>query len=282
MEEVSPSEKIDALLLELQDEVTLSGNELLELHSLLQVLEAEFGDITDKKEEIFYEFRELYHQVPKDSPFKIPLSQDSPARMRDVSYYEQRNPEVLQRLLFSERQILEQWSIYFFQVILPRSFGHLNGVIQNGGVKSLDSINERITSRDADGRSQPLNFMRDLLRGRFVGETLKDVENAMKILRETSMEQMVTILNAYHSLLFIDWRGSGEAKPYVAANFVLKIDDNLTYELQLLTKRAALIGKLDHPVRIKRKVELSAELKNYLEALSWGSHLIDFREYLEK
>ena len=281
MEKVSPNEKIDALLAELQNEVTLSDEELIELQTLHQILEDEFSDISVKPDDILFEFLKLYEQMPKDSPFRVPFSPNSPAQIHNWEYYEERDPEILKRLLHSERQILEQWSIYFFEVILPKLFGHLNGEIQNGGVKSLESIHERMTSREADGRPQPLNFMRDLLRGRFVGEKLEDVEEAMRIVRETSIDQIISVINAYHSL-FIDWRGSREAKPFVAANFTLKIDKNLTYELQLLTKRAALIGKLDHPVRIKRKVELPAELENYLDALSWGSHLLDFREYLNK
>jgi len=281
MEKVSPNNKIDALLAVLQNEVVLTDRELLELQSLHQTLEDEFGEISEMSDEIFSEFLKLYEKIPYDSPFRVPFSINTPEQKHDREYYEARDQEVLKSLLNRERWILEQWSTYFFKIILPKIFGHLNGEIQNGGIKSWDSINERMASREADGRQQPLNFVRDLLRGRFVGEKLEDVEEAMRILRETSIDQIISVINAYHSL-FIDWRGSREAKPFVAANFTLKIDQNLTYELQLLTKRAELIGKLDHSVRIKRKVKLLEELDNFLKALAWGSHLLDLREYLDK
>jgi hypothetical protein len=267
-----PQEKtqLSNLLSSLQSYVQLEDADIADLEALHSELEREFGDLSKQTNSIKDAFLELYDKISPDSPLK----QES--RFFDKEYFENRDSEELERLLKEGSDYLHHWSTHFSEVVLPNLLGKLDGKIENGGIKSIGSIRERIAS----GLAGELNYVRDIIRGRFVGGSLREVENAIQILQTSLTDKIVSILNTYYSP-FRDRRGKGEIKPYFASNFAFRIDDDLTYELQVMTKRASLIGRLDHPVRVKKQVELSPDLKSYLDSLVWGSHLLDFRDYFE-
>ena len=278
MEGLSQGNRLNSLLDNLSGHVKLEKDEMDALVLLNQDLEEEFGDLPSSIDEMIIRFLPLYNGIFAVSPLKRPFSEATPELFFRDDYYDGRDAVKLERLYSIEKDTLKCWSDYFADVILPGLFRNLDGEVVNGGIKSPASLKERMESRMADDRPQPLNRIRDLIRGRFIGKSIRDVEKALGILRATSMDEIVSFVN-YYCKMFIYWREDHKIKPHLAANIVFRIDDDLAYELQVMTKRASIIGKLDHPVRVKRSVDLSQDQKKYLEALTWGSHLHDFREY---
>jgi len=269
---------LEALFQALPHLQELTSDMLAEISRLHDDIEAEFGDPAQNVEVIKNDFLRLYNAVPQDSPLKSSRQYDS-RQIYNTPYFAARDRDYLENLYYNQPESLQNWVDYLLNNSFWPYLSNLNGELISGGLKSQSSLAERLASKNKKGEPESIIHARDLMRGRFIGESLKDVQDAVQIFRETSMPHVVAFFN-YYAHLFRDWRADYRPKPYVAANFTFAIDPNLTFELQCMTRRAHIIGELDHPVMVKKKVTLTPENHNRLVALGWGSHLHDFREFL--
>lgn len=257
------------LLFELGNHVYLEQKEYQQIFNIWKELEKEFGDLQKNLEKIHQEFLNLYkkakNQIHKDSITKV-----KSIKKRRIRRLFRSNKDLIRRIIDEKREEGEEISQEFCDNVWEKLFANL-GEIQNGGVKSFESCYES---------SKDLNELDDVMRARFVAKDLKTLEHAFQLLSSEFEESslVVRIKNGFNQL-FEDKHAKEVFKPYLAINVKIAVY-GVPYELQMMTENAAIIGKLDHPVRVRRKVDLSTESARFLEALSWGSHLLDYRKYL--
>jgi len=285
MEQITQKNKLDQLLAELEGFVELTPEELEEIRAIHDALVGEFGDLHEAYDEMYDEFFARFDDILLTSPLKRPLSGSNYLNTyHDDEYYENRSETRLNLLAYSQPDQLKEWAEFIKNEVMKVLLDGLEGEYVDGGVKTIESMEERMRSRAQYTKLRGISCIRDLIKGKFVGETLLDVERAVKSIRhDIPLGQRASVLNSY-SGIFGDWR-QGEnkyrPKPYLATHFIIKVDDDLTYELQVKTRRADLVGKLDHPIRVKKQVTVSDQLKKFVEALAWGTHLLDLREYAQ-
>ncbi|MFC1615761.1 hypothetical protein ACFL21_01350 [Patescibacteria group bacterium] len=272
--------KLSNLLLELGDCISLEDDDFTKLFYLELKLKSEFGDLARAKEKIFSEFMKV-HKTISENPLNYSISINFSNDWKRVDKDHIKDEEYIKKILSEKRSEHETFSQTFCKDVWERLFYGL-GEIRNGGVKSMESSIDSCQINAELGKKGGFNELEDVLRARFVAKDFKKLEYAYKRLM-TELRESSVLINVKNSFkrLWTDKRGSGDIKPYLAINLKLIIL-GLPYELQMMTENAELIGKLDHPVRVRRKVKLNEENMNLLNSLSWGSHLLDFRNYLLK
>ncbi len=165
---------------------------------------------------------------------------------------------------------------------------HLRGIenveIQSGGVKSQESVRREIKERQAWDKAGGFGVLdiRDIIRGRAVGESLWDVENVIERLageRGVFRRAVVSCFNTYDRL-FPDLNDLGQKRPYLACNLTVAVSQELPYELQIMTRRGLIAGNLTHPLPQLDWAALPADVRDHIRAFAWGAYILDYEEFL--
>lgn len=232
-------------------------------------------------------FGEQYSCVPDNASLKTP----SIRRGVDMPLLLDRDPKQVWTYLDEENEpeaLLE----------IAANFEHkvkclLNGVIdfnfRPGPIKERQKIVEEMMWRwpkrsDVYGgevaeNDQRVCMIRDIIRGRIEAGCLRDVELAMeRLLGQEADLEIAACFNTYQQL-FPSRRDFALPRPYLACNFTFIAGDKMPYELQIMTKQAALVGKLTHPGFLLQK-DVPQKLQEDAETLAWAGHIMDYEEYL--
>ncbi len=231
-------------------------------------------------------FLELYNRVPSISPLLTP----GVGRGVNMEWINQRNTDVVLSLVERGSNESELSSIARgFEEALKRVLEGHAPYFQPGPVKSLDKIIDEMrllgldipNKKTLEEASDPLRHFRDIIRGRIQVENLFQAEEALKILLEGDFScPLVSCFNTYQRL-FPSLRDRDLKRPYLACNLAFAATRDMAYEVQVMTTRAALVGKITHAT-IRQDNGLPTETQEYIETLAWGSHFLDYQDYLNR
>lgn len=263
------------------------------------------GELEDNLEEIRGMLFKVLYNIPQNSPLIIPF----PNLLPEYKGFVVQDYFLNSKRFFNE--VISGFSKKNYPLVnlmfndedrskaLTKAKGHesellaklpLNGVnFRSGGIKSKESIKERKNSsrrflkerKDSyQEGNNPLLFMRDLVRGRFVCRNLDTVVNVITAIEEMYGNEIIALFNSYPGGFSNFRKNNGEIKPYFAMHFTFPLDDLLPYELQVTTDNNATVSELNHPVIVKQSLILTEGETRYLYALSYGASFLDFFAYL--
>lgn len=232
-------------------------------------------------------FGDLYLKVPVNASLKTP----SVRRGIDTSWLLCGDPKRIWGYFNggSEQGRLLEIAGDFEHKIKTLLAGVLDFDFRSGPIKErrkiIDEINWRwpqLSGEDegeVDENDQRICLIRDIIRGRIEALTLADVEIIFQhLLRKETRLQVVACFNTYQNL-FPSRRDYDLPRPYLACNFTFAAGDHMPYELQVMTRQAALVGKLTHPGFLLQET-MSEKLQEDAETLAWASHIMDYEDYL--
>lgn len=272
----------EALIDEIMPYTSLTKEDRAKLVELARKLEDEFGDLrinSQRIQELFWEEFGRSSCELSDKRHNVWLDEKYIGKRDEITLwnYVTNHPEILEE---SSRMATE----YICMLLRARFEEGVLAVI-NGGAKSHESISQRMELEEDSGTERGIKRFLDLTRGRVV---VKDIETLWIVYLNLFQHfyyneiEVLSKRNRYANRVE-NWREkSEETNPFLCANLVIALDNDVTYELQIITERAARIAALDHPARVKPEIPLIEEELRYLEALAWGSHLMDARDYNEK
>jgi len=134
-------------------------------------------------------------------------------------------------------------------------------------VKSKDSILRKMKEK-----GYSFDKMTDLLRGRIIINSLRDMEAVVKIIEQESGLEILEKDNK-----FID---PNHRAPYRAIHYVIKINNKYCFELQLKTFPELILSEMDHDVIKEDKYRLSNNVKERLTQHYWGLQKKLLLEYI--
>ncbi|MFN7160657.1 MAG: hypothetical protein ACK4NC_03550 [Candidatus Gracilibacteria bacterium] len=256
------------------------------LNVILEDIKSKYRGLLPDIEYLREEFFELHGQIPSSSVLKYVLPVEREKRRIKHSYFENRKFQNVESYAFNEEgrkealHIAKQYEEYLVSHIEDAKYTFVSG-----GVKAPDRIQKRIYEMEEAGTAwihPTILQVRDIVRGKILGDTLKDNERVMDSLL-VNHGNIVSTFNAYYNLYY-DWRNPHKPypKPYVASNITLGFDKNLPYEVQLKTKRADVLDIMTHKVTVAQEIALPPELSDHMESLCYASHILDYQEYFKE
>ena len=144
----------------------------------------------------------------------------------------------------------------------------------SGGLKSIDSMLRKVDEMGIEN----IDEICDMARGMVVAEDLETLFKYTVKLADEFADCTVRFNNFYKTPYLEP--ETGQPRAYKACRFVFRLNDELTYELQVRTKRSKAAGDLDHETTMKRSVALSSEEEAYIHSLFWTANLLDYEEFL--
>lgn len=226
-------------------------------------------------------FLGLYVEVPYDSPLS------TPSLRRGINYkaLENRNPDEIWQKLQTEEGHRELSEIATqFERRIKQIISHPNQ-LQRGPIKKIEKIRTEIFSRwkkygiFEDVTEDHIIYIRDIIRGRIISPNIKEVEeNLASLFSNDTALQTISCFNGYRGL-FPNRRHKDIPRPYIACNLALQATPQMPYELQIMTSRANLVGKITHKGLLVDN-PIPNDVQNDIETLAWASHILDYEEYL--
>lgn len=147
----------------------------------------------------------------------------------------------------------------------------------SGGVKEAGSIKQKIGRHLDDYQF----LLKDLVRGKIVCRNLCEVIEVIERIIKSFPERIVCFENYYMYPYYSERKD--DFTFYMGCKIVLRIDEMLPYELQVMTERASVIGEINHDTVFKpgQNNALSAESREYIAFMSWLAHEMDYNDYFD-
>jgi|GEM_PF-5407791 len=145
----------------------------------------------------------------------------------------------------------------------------------SGGIKSRESMEEKI-ERKGSGH---LNEIYDLVRGEIIVDDLTQLAECSTALTREFDANIVRYNNYFRSPYFDE---KEELRPVKQCKLVFRLSDEVSYELQIKTRRAKASGELDHETTMKDSVKLKYRELEYIRSISWIANILDYHELLQK
>lgn len=232
-------------------------------------------------------FWELYQEVPEDSSIKASFIK----RGIDFDWLERRNAEQIWAYMESSEgrgRLLAIADDFERSVISMIKEERKKFKFRQGPIKEKDKILSEVFYRwphddESDesevGVGDPrIRFIRDIVRGRIETEDLKAAERILsKLLCYETRAQIVSFFNTYNGL-FPTRRDRNLPRPYLGCNVAFRVTKNMPYELQVMTRRAAIVGKITHNGLLLNN-PVPPNVQEDAEILAWGSHICDYEEF---
>lgn len=146
----------------------------------------------------------------------------------------------------------------------------------SGGIKSRKSLVEKI-ERMGIGK---INDIGDLVRGMVVVDNLEDLVTCSAALA-TEFKKDIVRFNNFYRAHYRDEK-TGEPRAFKSHRMIIRLSDEITYELQVRTKRSKAASDLDHETTMKQNVKLNPEEENYVLSLFWMANALDCEDFLKK
>lgn len=270
--------------------VQLTPDEIEHLAELDISLTVEFLDIARTIEDIRGSVHQLYGGIDPESPLRRRFTeQDDPSlpRYEDKKFLENGRPVAVYLKTRAGRELLNKARIRYEQSTIPQLVAP-GCVFESGGLKNTLSLLDTEIHEGGEDELKRLKVrtkLKDAVRGRIIGQHLINVEDALERL-QISGQRVVAVRNSFR-----DPDAAFNGRPHNACNVTVAVppeisglpqEHGITYELQFKTRGAATVDRLTHSVFIRRRVELSKHLSDYLHGLAFGQALFEARDYLAR
>ena len=199
-------------------------------------------------------------------------------------YFENRNADIIKAYVFEI-----QWRIMLakiqkeFEDNIDDRLSSIWIKLFSGWIKSIDSILRRIKNNNKLNKvrtSDNLKDLRDYIRWKLICDNIAKVDNVIEVLSAIYWNKIISIFNSFHSMRRFWKKWSNIIKPYLWCNISIEIDQNFSYEMQIMTRRAHVIWELNHPVYVGKWIDLAIDLRDYLDRICFWSQVLDMEGFL--
>lgn len=154
---------------------------------------------------------------------------------------------------------------------------------KDGGLKAIPSLFHKMLKEAQSGNLDALNLIHDLVRG-FIevqgagyDSSYTEMDYTVGRFMTGIKDQIVAFDNYYQHYYRQDSEGKPD-RPLMGFKITFKLTDEIPFEIQIQTRNAAAVGRLNHDTTFKKKVPLSPTQIDYILKISWTAHIRDLEE----
>jgi ppGpp synthetase/RelA/SpoT-type nucleotidyltranferase len=145
-------------------------------------------------------------------------------------------------------------------------------------VKGLGSLTVKIAGNRKSGSPKQVGDSTDLIGGRIIVDNYAEIAKVMTAVEKYYEGRILEISDK-----FVAPNGKTEAtqSAYRAVHYIIKLDDNTCFELQIKTLPELMFGEIDHDVVYKDYYEFGIAVQRDITGRYWGLQAAELHEYTE-